>query len=117
MGKKPVFIEEGTGTLFPKVIITKRCRNITKKGTDTEYLDLEKAGIGDVIEYKILVENVGEGTATDVIVVDKIPDGLLYIDGSITGYDTEVEGSKLKWRIPTIPPCGSETLSFKAEVE
>jgi uncharacterized repeat protein (TIGR01451 family) len=117
LGIKPVFIEKGAETLLPKVTITKRCRNITKKGTDTDYLDLEKALIGDVIEFRILVENIGPGTATDVSVVDNIPDGLFYEAGSIIGPGAEVFDSKLKWVIPIIPPCGSETLSFKAKVE
>ena len=73
--------------------------------------------MGDVVEFKILVKNIGSGTATDVNVVDNIPDGLTYVSGSITGPGAEISDSKLKWRIETIPGGGSETLSFRTEVK
>ncbi|MEK7812724.1 MAG: PHB depolymerase family esterase, partial [Candidatus Desantisbacteria bacterium] len=103
---------------MPKVTITKRCRNITRKGTETGYLNLEQALTGDIVEFEILVKNIGEGTATDVNVVDLLPDGLTYVLESITGPNAdEVSAPKLKWMVETIPPGGLETLSFKAKVQ
>ena len=116
--KEPIFIEvSGLPSELPNVVITKKCRNITRRGEGSEYFEKETALSGEVIQYSITVKNTGKAPGTDVNIVDNIPDGLLYIEGSVTGPGAEVSDSKLKWKITAIPPEGSETLSFKAEVK
>ncbi|MDI6735353.1 MAG: choice-of-anchor Q domain-containing protein [bacterium] len=97
----------------PNIIITKKAKNVTRETTyekDTSVL------LGDIVEFKILVENRGLGTATDVIGTDKVPDGLIYT-GTITGKGADdSQKPNLKWNIGTMVSNSSEILTFQSKV-
>ncbi|MEW6608225.1 MAG: hypothetical protein AB1414_12405 [bacterium] len=65
------------------VTIVKTSRNITRRGTGTEYFDTETGIAGDLIEYKITLENQGEDMATFTVVKDTLPDDVIYATESI----------------------------------
>ena len=56
-----------------------------RKNTDlvlSKRSELEEASVGKFIPYIIQIKNVGEDTATNVYVQDKIPPGFIYVEGS-----------------------------------
>jgi len=92
--------------------------------------------VGDVIEYKIEYTNTGEGTATNVTIIDQIPEGTEFVENSMTGpgtyeysYDggetygsyigyTGVTGlSHIRWTIGTIGPGEGGEVGFKVKVK
>ncbi|MEW6608226.1 MAG: FG-GAP-like repeat-containing protein [bacterium] len=100
--------------LKPEIVITKTARNVTR---DTPFGTITDAISGDVVEFKIFLENVDLGTATDVIVTDTVPEGLTYIQNSISEGGDESELPDLRWEIGEIAPYGTEALGFKAKVD
>lgn len=70
---------------------------------------------GNEITYQITIHNALEGTATDVEVVNKIPQGLEYVDGSASGTGYLSQGN-LIWRLPDIKGDETVVLSFKCKV-
>ncbi len=98
------------------MIITKKARNISQRGIGSEYFDPEEIVEGNIIEFKILVQNTGIGTATDVVVTDKVPDGLTYT-GVITGKEADdSQKPNLKWTVGTMTSNSSEALTFQSKV-
>jgi len=93
--------------------------------------------VGDVIEYKIEYTNTGEGTATNVTIIDQIPEGTEFVENSMTGpgtyeysydggetygsYTGEVTGlSHIRWTIGTVgiyQTNNSGQVSFKVKVK
>lgn len=100
--------------LRPEVIITKTARNVTR---DKPFGTITDAISGDVVEFKIFLDNIGLGTATEVFVNDRVPEGLTYIEGSISEGGDDSNALDLKWEIGIIAPQGTETPGFKAKVD
>ncbi len=69
---------------------------VTKSGPDSAILC-------DPIEYRIVVKNVGESEACDVVVTDDLPEGLRTLDG-----ETKVTG-----RAGDLEPGEAKEMSFK----
>ncbi|MEW6102585.1 MAG: hypothetical protein AB1630_02005 [bacterium] len=73
----------GTATIFiegPYVTIKKEVRNITRNTGYEENID----GIaGDRLEYRLVLTNTGNKTANFVVVIDVLPDGVVYEANSI----------------------------------
>ncbi len=69
--------------LIVKVEIDKKARNITKRGTGTEYYDPENGVAGDIIEYRVVLSNTGEDIARYVVMTDTLPGTVTYQAGSI----------------------------------
>ncbi len=65
------------------VTIAKSSRNIERRGTGTEYFGTETSIGGDIVEYRIILENTGEDTAVYVVLKDSLPGSVTYQAGSI----------------------------------
>jgi uncharacterized repeat protein (TIGR01451 family) len=100
--------------LKPEVIITKSAKNVTR---NTPFGTITDALPGDIIEFKVYLENIGYGTATEVAVTDIIPAGLTYVENSISDGGDDSNLPNLKWTIGEIAPTGTRTCSFKARVD
>lgn len=70
---------------------------------------------GNEITYKITVKNALKGTATDVEVINPLPQGLEYVQGSASGEGYLSQGN-LIWRLPDIKGEESVELTFKCKV-
>jgi len=107
----------------------------------------DKVYPGDVIEYKITVENVSDSRLKNVVVRAKIPEGTVYVPGSATGnpefsiddgktfskepikYYVEENGQKIekvatpdmytnvRWKIEALKPGESIQLSYRVRVK
>jgi uncharacterized repeat protein (TIGR01451 family) len=71
---------------------------------------------GDTITYTIQYQNTGQGEAKNIIIIDPIPQGTTYIQGTATGNPT-FDGVTLTWTIPTLAPSASGSVSFEVRVE
>ena len=64
--------------------------------------------VGDTVDFTIALNNAGPGTATNVVVLDMLPDGLDYI-GTLSGPTPDSATARVvSWQIPIVPP-GSQT--------
>jgi gliding motility-associated-like protein len=73
---------------------------------------------GDEFTYIIRVENRGKTTATNVVVTDKLPEGLRYVSSvsSLLPVTTQVTGQEITWTMTQLPIASSTdiTLTVKA---
>ena len=89
--------------------------DITKTARD---LNGGKLKAGDVILWTIRVRNTGLIPTTYVVVTDKLPTGVTYVPGSITGRGADDSNDrKLVWNVGTIPVDGEVTLTFRSTVD
>lgn len=76
--------------------------------------------IGDVVVFTLVVSNVGPNDAVDVSVIDVLPNGLIYVVGSITGgsqtSDTSPNGTGLQWTINQLTVGANTSLQYEASV-
>lgn len=70
---------------------------------------------GDVVTYILTVFSKGVTAAENVRIEDVIPEGLTYVEGSISEGGI-VEGDTLSWMIPVLEPGDSYQVSFKVLV-
>ncbi|MBN2581521.1 MAG: DUF11 domain-containing protein [Planctomycetes bacterium] len=70
------------------------------------------AGVGDQIQYAIVVTNPGRADATNVRVVDALPDGLEYVSSRPAA---TASGQTLTWSLGTLAAGGSQTLAVTAK--
>jgi len=90
--------------------LTSRCCTTTTATAPA--LALEKTctpeiTICDTIDYVVTVRNTGDGTATNVTIEDRLPDGIVTMDGQRT-----VTGS-----VPQLGPGQSSQMRFQAKAE
>src|SRR5262245_48369064 len=52
--------------------------------TISKAVDKSQANPGDVLTYSILINNIGQGPATNVVVTDFVPANTTYVAGSTT---------------------------------
>jgi uncharacterized repeat protein (TIGR01451 family) len=93
----------------------------------TLYKSQEKAG--NTIIYTITYTNEGSGTATDVNIIEVLPENvklsIVHSQQSIVSYwvidhwqtDFSELATKIRWLIPQVAPASSGTVSFTVEVE
>jgi uncharacterized repeat protein (TIGR01451 family)/fimbrial isopeptide formation D2 family protein len=96
----------------PSLTATKEQRNATTGGNFTT--SLRSYTPGDVIQYRISVQNNGTETAYDSVITDVIDPLLSYVVGSITvtNGSAAVTGGTLVWNIPEIAASGTAVLTF-----
>lgn len=89
--------------------------NVTKTSNGAEIVE------GGEFEYEIVVRNIGGTPASDVVIVDQLPNGLTYINSRIftnpagLQVSQEVSGSRLTYRVPTLPANGSVTIHIRVK--
>ncbi|WP_282847775.1 hypothetical protein [Microbacterium oxydans] len=68
---------------------------------------------GAILDYTITVVNTGPGTATQIPVVDDLPDGTRFISASTGGVAVK---DRVGWMVEEILPGQSATMSLRAQV-
>ena len=70
---------------------------------------------GDIVNWKIVVKNVGQATLTNVVVNDTVGKWQTYDRGSIRGPGRDdSRAPHLRWTIPSLSPGHSAVVSFHA---
>ncbi|MDD3818617.1 MAG: GDSL-type esterase/lipase family protein [Actinomycetota bacterium] len=72
--------------------------------------------LGDILQYNLVVENIGDTNASDVEIKSNISEFVDIIENSITG-NGEHRDSYILWKIDNIEADKSETLTFKVRVK
>ncbi len=72
--------------------------------------------IGETASFEILVHNDGPDLATNLIVADMLPSGLLYHSDSLSDSDNDYDPDTGLWTIPTLEVGQSVTLQINADV-
>ncbi|MDI6752272.1 MAG: hypothetical protein QME07_05370 [bacterium] len=76
--------------IIVNVSIKKQARNITRGGT---YTDIAIGQAGDMVEYRIILENTGSDETGTVTVADSLPPGIVFQPDSYgTGTGIKVDG-------------------------
>lgn len=95
----------------PKITIVKS----QIRGADSD--DLINVNPGDVVVYSLLVKNIGNANAENVIVTDIIPNGLIFVPGSITSEGTiGADNKTITWILGTLEAGNDRTISFSITV-
>ncbi len=76
-------------------------------------VDKATPNAGEMVTYTITVRNVGAGTATNVVVNDKLPTGLSYLP---FGSSAEYNAATGTWNVGTLTSGQSRTITVKATV-
>ncbi len=87
--------------------------SVTKTGNKTS------ASIGDIVQYTITVNNTGVSAVNNATVVDSLPHGVRYLNGStslngVRSPDPTASGRSITWQVGTIPGGGTTTITHKA---
>ena len=61
--------------------------------TLVEAVDLSVAAPGDTLTYTVVYSNIGEGLATEVIIIEDVPANSTYVENSANGADMTIEYS------------------------
>lgn len=71
--------------------------------------------VGGEITYTIVVENKGAGVATDVRVVDNVPQEMSIMQATPSAGTSSMQGNAIYFNIGTVQPGAKITLTIKAE--
>ena len=88
--------------LPPSIIIT--------KSVDNNY-----GQTGDIVQYKIKLQNVFDEPQTNIVVIDALPEGITLVEGSLSEGGT-AEGSNLQFSLEQLDGLAEVTFSFLAEI-
>ncbi|MGL6105196.1 hypothetical protein [Romboutsia sp.] len=90
--------------------------NIANLGNVTKAVDKSYAECGNILIYTITIPNTGNMTATNVILIDTVPNGTTYVTGSLEVDGNPIGGTPASINIGTIPAGSISTVSFKVQI-
>lgn len=91
---------------------------IAQPGVDltlAKAVDRTAAQPGDVITYTLSYSNLGPGTATNVEIVDPVPQGLVFLDAQ-GDVQVDIQTRTVRFNLGTLPPSAIGSVSFRARV-
>jgi len=106
----------------PSVDLQKDVRNVTAGG---DFADAASVEIGDVVEFRLILDNTGNVPLAPVAIEDLLPADLEFIDGSVVGANVVVrepdpEGERITFKqlegSNTIPQGDDREVTFQATV-
>lgn len=86
---------------------------------ENDFVDTPVTGeIGDKLIYKIVVENIGKATATDVVITDQVPAGLILDKNSITPKPVSVDDKTqtITWNLGDLKVGEKRSVEFAVEI-
>jgi len=93
--------------------IQKDVRNISKN--EPNFLDDTHASPGQIVEFRIHLENHGDLDINHLTLTDNLPNGLTYADSANIA-PKEVKENQIIWDVPTLPAFGALDITFRAKV-
>lgn len=107
---------------IPTITVYVYIEPVESKLTITKSVSCETVTIGDIIEYKITLENSGIIPITNITVTDIMPHGIVYVSGSTrinnqkTSEPSTPAARNLVWNITEMPGNTSVEISYLAIV-
>lgn len=80
----------------------------------TKTVSDENPTVGDIVDFTMTVENLGPSTATNIVAVDELPDGLEYVDHEVSQIVYDPESGI--WTVGDLPTGMNATLTIQAIV-
>lgn len=90
-------------------------QSILKSEKTSDIPEGQSVKSGDIITYTITTTNVGDAASEKVAMLDTIPAGTSYVEGSLS-VGTSYDGNKLTLEKDSLAPGETLTLSFKVKV-
>lgn len=92
-----------------------------KEGVDVEILktsDSERWYEGSEASYLIRVVNKGNSRATDILVEDELPEGMVYVGSTVSDDKATitVNGKKIEWKIPSLSAGASVDIKLTVKI-
>ncbi len=75
-----------------------------------------EVAIGDVVSCRIVLTNVGNGSAANLTLVDVLPVGLTFVEGSASPPPHQTAPGRLVWKVSELPPGRAFAAVFHAVV-
>lgn len=99
-------------------IVTTQVNN-ANLSTTVKTVDKLYADCGDIITYTVLIPNIGNVTAQNIVFSDTIPSGTVFVANSLTVNGVTQVGSNPQSgvTIPNIAPGTTSTVTFKVRVQ
>jgi gliding motility-associated-like protein/uncharacterized repeat protein (TIGR01451 family) len=100
-----------------KIIESQVDLSITKTSNDIEIFE------GDEFDYQIVLRNNGEIAASNVEVVDDLPNGVSFVSSDFISSDptiqvsTEIQGSRIVWSIALLPAGATVEFNLRVKAE
>ncbi len=120
-----VIVTAVTNGTFVNVANVNCSENSTSKGNSSEVkvnpvvnikvvksANVSSIAIGDKVRFDIVVTNEGPSDATNVVVVDDMPSGLMFISSS---FDCTQDGNKLIWKVSKLNAGEKLTIEVDAQ--
>jgi uncharacterized repeat protein (TIGR01451 family) len=99
------FAQSGEPKLELKTAAEKEVK-VKKDGkVETKRIPVEKANPGDVVVYTITYSNTGKGSLVDAVIINPVPQGVVYMLDSAEGKDAEIKASIDNGRSWQKPPA------------
>src|SRR5690606_19893951 len=98
----------------PVTIISQVDLSISKSSLGAEIYQ------GNEFAYEILVNNVGDSEAHNVLITDNLPPGISYVSSGFDGAAdvvSAVNGPTISWTVPAIPAGGQLTISLVVKAD
>jgi gliding motility-associated-like protein/uncharacterized repeat protein (TIGR01451 family) len=76
---------------------------------------------GDVFEYEIVVTNSGSNDASEVVIIDDLPNALTYVSSRFTAssptitLNTQVSGSRITFSVPLLPAGANIVIQIRVK--
>ncbi len=99
----PVFSSVASTSVVPQVLGAATAPALTI----TKAVNHSTAKPGDILTYTVVVTNVGDGDAVNVVVADTIPSGLSYVHAT---------GKTRSWSFDRLAPGESKTMTYTVRV-
>ncbi|MFD2035245.1 gliding motility-associated C-terminal domain-containing protein, partial [Belliella marina] len=105
--------------IFTLAVLSSNMTNLSIEKTSFDVSIWE----GDIFEYEIRVQNNSEIDATDVVVIDNLPNGVSYQSYEIESafglveYTMQTNGQTLMWSIPLFMAGDELVITLKAKAE
>lgn len=71
---------------------------------------------GEVVTYTVTARHTGYGLLRNLVITDALPDGLVLVPHSETGFGYDPQAKALSWEIETLAPGTTLTGTFQARV-
>ncbi|MGL5327671.1 MAG: DUF11 domain-containing protein, partial [Peptostreptococcaceae bacterium] len=85
----------------------------------TKFVDKSNAFLENTLTYTIVIKNTGNVSANNILFVDTIPNGTVFVNNSFSVNGSSIPGAnpQVGVNLPSISPGGTSTITFNVTVD